>query len=172
VRDQPSTSTSTRRTRRRPRLPTPGSTALLSDASKRVDAKRERLSHQEREGLERDLGRIRDFYDNEFERDGAHGFAVFVAGDYWSTVTLPDPVPDVVDLGRGFNIGPLASHVGRGDGALVAFVGRERGQLYRSRAAGSGRSSIAPRSSRDATTREVGRRVATSGTSRTSSPST
>jgi peptide chain release factor subunit 1 len=105
--------------------------ALLSDASKRVDAKRERLSHQEREGLERDLGRIRDFYDNEFERDGAHGFAVFVAGDYWSTVTLPDPVPDVVDLGRGFNIGPLASHVGRGDGALVAFVGRERGQLYR-----------------------------------------
>ena len=105
--------------------------ALLSDAGKRVDAKRERLSHHEREGLERDLGRIRRFYDNEFERDGARGFAVFVSGDYWSTVSLPDPVPDVVDLGRGFNIGPLAPHVGRGDGALVAFVGRERGQLFR-----------------------------------------
>jgi peptide chain release factor subunit 1 len=105
--------------------------ALLSDASKRVDAKRERLSHREREGLERDLGRIRDFYDNEFDRDGARGVALFVSGDYWSTVTLPDPVPDVVDLGRGFNIGPLAPHVGRGDGALVAFVGRERGQVFR-----------------------------------------
>jgi peptide chain release factor subunit 1 len=105
--------------------------ALLADASKRVDARRERLSHREREGLERDLGRIRDFYDNEFERDGARGFAVFVSGDYWSTVALPDPVPDVVDLGRGFNIGPLAPHVGRGDGTLVAFVGRERGQLFR-----------------------------------------
>jgi peptide chain release factor subunit 1 len=105
--------------------------SLLSDAGKRIDAKRERLSHQEREGLERDLGRIREFYDNEFERDGARGVAVFVSGDYWSTLSLPDPVPDVVDLGRGFNIGPLASHVGRGDGALVAFVGRERGQLFR-----------------------------------------
>src|SRR4030095_980063 len=78
--------------------------ALLSDASKRVDAKRERLSHpaQERERRARDLGRIREFYDNEFERDGAHGFAVFVSGDYWSTVTLPEPVPDVVARGRGF----------------------------------------------------------------------
>ncbi len=56
---------------------------------------------------------------------------MFVSGDYWSTVSLPDPVPDVVDLGRGFNVGPLAPHVGRGDGALVAFVGRERGQLFR-----------------------------------------
>jgi peptide chain release factor subunit 1 len=105
--------------------------SLLSDAGKRIDAKRERLTHQEREGLERDLGRIREFYDNEFERDGARGVAVFVSGDYWSTLSLPDPVPDVVDLGRGFNIGPLAPHVGRGDGALVAFVGRERGQLFR-----------------------------------------
>jgi peptide chain release factor subunit 1 len=105
--------------------------SLLSDAGKRIDAKRERLTHQEREGLERDLGRIREFYDNEFERDGARGVAVFVSGDYWSTLSLPDPVPDVVDLGRGFNIGPLAPHVGRGDGALVALVGRERGQLFR-----------------------------------------
>ncbi|HET9675862.1 MAG TPA: Vms1/Ankzf1 family peptidyl-tRNA hydrolase [Gaiellaceae bacterium] len=105
--------------------------SLLSDAGKRIEAKRERLTHQEREGLERDLGRIREFYDNEFERDGARGVAVFVSGDYWSTLSLPDPVPDVVDLGRGFNIGPLAPHVGRGDGALVAFVGRERGQLFR-----------------------------------------
>jgi peptide chain release factor subunit 1 len=105
--------------------------SLLSDAGKRIDAKRERLTHQEREGLERDLGRIREFYDNEFERDGARGVAVFVSGDYWSTLSLPDPVPDVVDLGRGFNIGPLAPHVGRGDGTLVAFVGRERGQLFR-----------------------------------------
>ena len=142
-----STSTSTRRDTPTPAAADTRVNALLSDASKRIDATRERLSHGEREGLERDLGRIRDFYDNEFERDGARGFALFVSGDYWSTVALPDPVPDVVDLGRGFNIGPLAPLVGRGDGTLVAFVGRERGQLFRLRAAGSGRSSTGPRSS-------------------------
>jgi peptide chain release factor subunit 1 len=105
--------------------------SLLSDVSKRIDAKRSELSHEERKALERDLERIRAFYDGEFSREGARGSAVFVSGDYWSTVSLADPVPDAVDLGRAFNIGPLASHVGRGDGALVAFVGRERGQLFR-----------------------------------------
>ena len=107
--------------------------ALLADADKRV-ARREQLGHKEREGVKRDLGRIRRFFDNEFNREGAHGFAVFAADDFWDTLAVAQSVPDVFELGRTFHLAPLAPLVGRGDGAIVAFVGRERGQLFRLRA--------------------------------------
>jgi peptide chain release factor subunit 1 len=106
--------------------------ALLTGVEKQIDARRDELSHDQREGLKSDVERIRAFFDNDFSRDGAQGFAVFAAGDdYWATLPLAYQVPDAVELGRDFYLAPLAPLVGRGDGALVAVVGRERGELFR-----------------------------------------
>jgi peptide chain release factor subunit 1 len=110
--------------------------SLLDEAEKHEWAQRDRLTHEEREGLKADLRRIRSFFETEFNRDGARGFAIFVAGldGYWRTLPLPDPVRDGVAIGPAFRLAPLAPLVGRGDGAIVAVVGRERGELFRLRA--------------------------------------
>jgi peptide chain release factor subunit 1 len=108
--------------------------SLLSGAEKRVEARHGELTHGEREGLKRDFARIREFFDNEFSRDGARGFAVFVSGDFFRPLPVSGSVPDDVQVGRGFHLAPLAQLVGRDDGAIVAFIGRERGQVFRLRA--------------------------------------
>src|SRR5919201_47611 len=92
--------------------------SLLDEAEKHEWAQRERMSHEEREGLKADFARIRRFFETDFNRDGTRGFAVFVAGLDGIWRTLP----------------PLAPLVGRGDGGIVAVVGRERGELFRLRA--------------------------------------
>jgi peptide chain release factor subunit 1 len=110
--------------------------SLLDEAERHDRAKRDRLTHEEREGLKADFQRIRSFFEVDFNRDGARGFAVFVAGldGYWRTVPLPEPVRDGVAIGPAFSLAPLAPLVGRGDGAIVAVVGRERGEVFRLRA--------------------------------------
>jgi peptide chain release factor subunit 1 len=102
--------------------------------SVRLDARRS-LSHAQREGLKVDFGRVRTFLEQEFNRDGAHGVAVFCAGldNFWNAIPLTDSVPDDVRIARTFYLAPLVPLVGRGEGAVVAFVGREQGQLYRLR---------------------------------------
>jgi peptide chain release factor subunit 1 len=107
--------------------------ALLSDGEKALS--RESLAHDARQGLKADFARIRRFFDADFDRDGARGLAVFAAGpdNYWSTLSLSDSVPDAVRIRRDFNLAPLVPLVGRGEGALVAVVGREQGQLFRLR---------------------------------------
>ena len=109
--------------------------SLLDTAEKRYAAQRDRLTHEEREGLKADFERIRRFFDTDFNRDGARGFALFCAGfdRVWRTLPLPEPVRDSVGIGPTFSLAPLASLVGR-DGAIVAVVGRERGELFRLRA--------------------------------------
>jgi peptide chain release factor subunit 1 len=90
------------------------------------------LSHEQREALRRDLERIRDFFEAEFDRDGSRGVAVFCAGldNAWRTLPLADAVADKIAVGREFYLSPLVPLVGRGDGALIAVVGRERGSVY------------------------------------------
>ena len=109
--------------------------SLLDTAEKRYAAQRDRLTHEEREGLKADFERIRRFFDTDFNRDGARGFALFCAGfdRVWRTLPLPEPVRDSVGIGPTFSLAPLASLVGR-DGAIVAVVRRERGELFRLRA--------------------------------------
>src|SRR6266576_3476898 len=62
--------------------------------------------------------------------------AVFAAGldNFWRTLPLPQPVRDSAKVGRDFYLAPLVPLVSRGDGTIVAVVGREQGQLYRLRA--------------------------------------
>lgn len=94
------------------------------------------LTHEQRAALKADLERIASWFDDEFERDGSQGLAVFAAGldNFWRTLALPHPVRDSARVSRDFYVSPLVSLVSRGDGTIVAVVGREQGQLYRLRA--------------------------------------
>jgi peptide chain release factor subunit 1 len=106
--------------------------ALLTDGERHAGENNRGLTHDQRVALKDDFGRIRDFFANEFQRDGAHGVAVFSAGmdNVWRPRTLIESVPDRVRVGREFHLAPLVPLVGRGEGAIVAVVGRERGDLY------------------------------------------
>ena len=94
------------------------------------------LTHEQRSALKSDFERIRNWFDDDFERDGSQGLAVFAAGldNFWRTLPLPEPVRDSAKVGRDFYLSPLVSLVSRGEGTIVAVVGREQGQLYRLRA--------------------------------------
>ena len=94
------------------------------------------LTHEQRSALKADFLRIATWFDDEFERDGSQGLAVFAAGldNFWRTLALPEPVRDSAKVSRDFYVSPLVSLVSRGDGTIVAVVGREQGQLYRLRA--------------------------------------
>ena len=93
------------------------------------------LTHEQRMGLKADFERIAQWFDDDFERDGSQGLAVFAAGldNSWRTLALPAPVDDRAKVGRDFFLAPLAPLIGRADGTIVAVVSREEGQLYRLR---------------------------------------
>jgi peptide chain release factor subunit 1 len=105
--------------------------SLIHDGELQAEAAQE-LTHEQREALRNDLTRIRDFFTRDFERDGSRAAAVFVDGldNAWRTLPLADPVDDKIAVGREFYLAPLVPLVGRGDGALIAVVGRERGTVY------------------------------------------
>ena len=110
--------------------------ALIDEIERSEAARRPELGRNQREGLRSDVQRLRDFFEQDFERDGAHGLAVFCAGldNLWQSLPLSSPVPDAVKVGGTLYLAPLVSLVGRGEGALVVVVSRERGDLYRLRA--------------------------------------
>lgn len=106
--------------------------SLLDAGSKSHGATRGDLPHEVRQGLREDFERLGRFFATEFDRDGAHGLAVFAAGldNVWSVVPLPMPVADTIRVADDFLLAPLVPLVGRGGGALVAVVNREQGRLY------------------------------------------
>ena len=110
--------------------------SLLDEAAKSNGAARRELTHDQRQALRTDFERIRRYFQEEFDRDGARGVAVFCAGldNVWRPLPLTEAVADEVRVNREFYLTPLVPLVGRGEGALVAVVGRERGDLYRLRA--------------------------------------
>ena len=121
--------------------PTPGDfdtrvNALIDEVERSEAARRPDLTHEQKEGLRADVQRLREFFDQEFDREGALGFAVFCASldNLWVPLPLSGRVSDVVKVNRSLYLAPLVSLVGRGEGALVVVVGRERGELYRLRA--------------------------------------
>ena len=105
--------------------------SLIHEGELQAEAAQE-LTHEQRESLRSDLERIRDFFARDFDRDGSRAAAVFVDGldNAWRTLPLADPVDDKIAVGREFYLSPLVPLVGRGDGALIAVVGRERGTVY------------------------------------------
>jgi peptide chain release factor subunit 1 len=118
--------------------PTPGAVdarvrALVDEIERSEAARRAELSHEQRQGLQDDAARLRSFFDQDFSREGSRGFAVFCAGldNVWRPLPLSGRVPDLARVGRAFHLEPLVPLVGRGEGVLVAVVGKERGDLYR-----------------------------------------
>jgi len=110
--------------------------ALIDEIERSDAARRPDLDHEQKEGLRGDVQRLRSFFEQDFDRDGAQGLAVFCASldNLWQPLPLSSRVPDVVKVGNALSLAPLVSLVGRGEGALVVFVGRERGDLFRLRA--------------------------------------
>ncbi|MGH3001765.1 MAG: Vms1/Ankzf1 family peptidyl-tRNA hydrolase, partial [Gaiellaceae bacterium] len=119
----------------------PSSTPTIPDVEAKVSAV---LSKAEKEveilGTERDcrlalradLDHIRAWWDGEFDRNGALGVAVFASSvdGFFRAVPLVQPLGDAVRIGAELYVAPLAGQLGR-EGALVAFVSRERGTVYR-----------------------------------------
>jgi peptide chain release factor subunit 1 len=109
--------------------------ALLDGVDRSESANRGELTHEQKRGLQGDVARLREFFASDFSRDGSHGYAVFCAGldNVWQPLPLSGRVPDRAKVGRAFYLAPLVPLIGKGDGVLVAVVGRERGDIYRLR---------------------------------------
>ena len=110
--------------------------SLLDEAAKSDGANARELSHDQRQSLRGDFDRIRTYFANEFTREGAHGLAIFsdTLDNIWRALPLTEAVPDDIKVDRRLYLAPLVPLMGRGEGALVVAVGRERGQIYRLRA--------------------------------------
>src|SRR5579859_3538635 len=106
--------------------------ALIDEAHKRAESTRSRRSHQQQASIRAGLERIKRYFDGEFEREGVRGVAVFAAAkdDLWRPLPLPAPVGDAVKFGSELYVTPLVPVAADGNAALVAVVGRERGDLY------------------------------------------
>src|SRR5712691_2805557 len=100
--------------------------SLLVEGERRAGANSRGLTHDQRAALKADFDRIREYFESEFDRDGAQGLAIFTAGldNVWRPRVLTASVPDKVHVGREFHLAPLVPLVGRGDGAIVAVVSR------------------------------------------------
>ena len=87
----------------------------LAEAERLADERKASTSHAQREGLKADLERIRRWFDDDFDRQGVRGVAVFAASldNFWSTLALPSAVPDGVKIATELYLAPLALHVGR-----------------------------------------------------------
>ena len=121
-------------------VPTAGDLAshtrpLLASAERQLDEQRASLSHDAQQALARDLDRIENWFGSEFSREGARGVAVFAAelDDLFLPLMLPVPVDNEARIAKQLYLAPLVRLAGNGDGALVAYVGRERGDVYQLR---------------------------------------
>ncbi len=110
--------------------------SLLDGVAKENGSRERELTHQQRLALRDDLDRIRRWFEAEFERNGAHGLAIFCAGldNVWRPLPLTEVVPDRIKVDQFLYLAPLVPLVGRGEGALVLVVSREQGHFYRLRA--------------------------------------
>jgi len=121
-------------------VPTAGDLAshtrsLVARAERQLSEQSSSLSPEERKALARDIERIEAWFGSEFSREGVQGVAVFSAesDDLFLQLPLPWPVEDEARIAKQLYLAPLVRLVGRDDGALVAYVGRERGDVYRLR---------------------------------------
>lgn len=106
--------------------------ALLDEAHKSAEAVRDRRTHEQQASVRDGLQRIQQYFETEFTREGVRGVAVFVAtaDGLFRSLPLSAPVTDCAKVADELYLTPLVPQVGASDGAVVAFVGRERGDVY------------------------------------------
>jgi peptide chain release factor subunit 1 len=106
--------------------------ARLAEAEKTADSME--LDRDCRLAVKRDVERLRRWWETDFDRDGAHGLAVFAssAEDLFLALPLAGRVADTVRVRADLHLLPLVDQLGR-EGTLVAVVSRERGQVFRVR---------------------------------------
>ena len=105
--------------------------SLLDEAGRRVKAE-EGLSHDERQALETDVDRVRDYLRGpSFSADGAHGLAIFAAGGggLLETLKLSRPVEPGVLIDDSPWIEPLAGMLSV-DRWLVLLTNRRSARLF------------------------------------------
>ena len=109
--------------------------SLLDVGGRNAGFESDRLTRDQKNALREDVERIKQFFVDDFDRSGMRAFALFAAGldNLWRPLPLACPVTDDVRLGRELYLTPLLTTIGRGEGALVAVVSRERGEVYRLR---------------------------------------
>jgi peptide chain release factor subunit 1 len=104
--------------------------SVLSEADKNA----ERLSGDRdcRLAVREDITRIRDWWDDSFDRDGARGIGIFAssADGFFRALPLVRGVGDSVHVGPSLHLSPLVGAL-EDEGALIAVVSRERGTVYR-----------------------------------------
>jgi peptide chain release factor subunit 1 len=107
--------------------------SLLDGGGRKAGFGSESLTRDQTYGLKSDVERIKQYFAADFDRGGMRAFALFASGldNLWKTLALPCPVNDDIRLGRELYLAPLLNVVGQGEGALVAVVSRERGEVYR-----------------------------------------
>jgi peptide chain release factor subunit 1 len=83
--------------------------------------------------LRADFERLRTWARNDFSRDGARALAIFTssADGLFRVVPLVGAVSDGFEVGPQLWLAPLVVQQGRGEGAIVAVISRERGVVYR-----------------------------------------
>jgi peptide chain release factor subunit 1 len=106
--------------------------SLLDGGGRSAGFDSDSLTREQKVALRDDVDRLKRFFATDFDRSGMRAFALFASGldNLWVTLPLPCPLSDVVRLGRELFLAPLLATVGRGEGALVAVVSRERGEVY------------------------------------------
>jgi peptide chain release factor subunit 1 len=109
--------------------------SVLARAERQLEERSEGLSRDERNAVAADLERIGAWFSSEFSREGVNGVAVFAAerDNLFRPLLLPWSVGDDARIGAQLYLAPLVRGVGRGDGVLVGYVGRERGDVYQLR---------------------------------------
>jgi peptide chain release factor subunit 1 len=111
----------------------PTASELSTHVTSLVDDLRQQTEHDTQ--LRGDADRVASFLENELDRTGVQGLALFVSGedDRWSEVRLPRRVDQGVNVGRAFVVAPLLPFLERERDVIVAAVGRDRGTLWRLR---------------------------------------
>ena len=106
--------------------------ATVQEAEKKAEHRAAARGRDCKLALEADFRRIKDWGDDEFDRDGARSLAVFAssADDLFRIMPLLAPA-NGWEIGPELWLAPLAAQLGQGDGALVAVVSRERGVVYK-----------------------------------------
>jgi peptide subunit release factor 1 (eRF1) len=105
--------------------------SVIDDAHRRVRDS-DGLSHEERKGLEEDVGRADSFL-RDLSPKGAHGVALFACGavDLFEGIRLPRPIDTRAVVNDSPFVEPLVELLGSGGDWMVVLVNRQTGRLLR-----------------------------------------